>query len=119
MFDAISDGIILTDKDTSERLIFNYKSFLWLIYGMMTHYLRFKPEIALEKINRWVFTDLTYDKVALLGHELDYDWAMLIAYGHDYSHQGYNPEPPEDYFEWCHAYLSKHHLKQECIKYLD
>ncbi len=119
MFEKFKDNILLTDIETNNKLLFNQRSFYSLIYGIMTHYLRFNSDFAVEKIEKWNDGELTYNNVALLGHELEYDLAMLIAYGHDYSNKGYNPEPPNDYFNWCESYEIQHDLKSSIIEYLE
>ncbi|HJR31509.1 MAG TPA: hypothetical protein VJ889_22560 [Pseudomonas sp.] len=116
--DNFVDGMVFQDDDDpTETVIFNMRSWVEVIRGIIVHYAnRTEAEAdslmaAAPVINKPVNN---YIAVISRSHELEYHWAMLIAYGEQYwSTQGISPEPPEDYLEWETNYRTEHKLAQE------
>ncbi len=102
--------------DDTETLIFNHRSFCELIKHIMVQYAGLSYELASEKLNASFLAapPVSKDQVEMLGHELEYHWAMLIAHGELYWTKGIASDFNEfeaEYLEWEAQTLRTHGLK--------
>lgn len=51
MFDDSEDNMIFTNNETGEKVIFHRRTWLYTIFGILTHYLRYTDEYAEKIIN--------------------------------------------------------------------
>ncbi|WP_338307101.1 hypothetical protein [Escherichia coli] len=59
----------------------------------------------------------SYNDVTFYSHEVEYHWAMLIAYGEFYWEKGISSQEPEGYFEWEAQYRKNHNLAEESFEF--
>ncbi|MGT5000412.1 hypothetical protein ACRWF7_17995, partial [Escherichia coli] len=59
----------------------------------------------------------SYNDVTFYSHEVEYHWAMLIAYGELYWEKGISSQEPEGYFEWEAQYRKNHNLAEESFEF--
>ena len=111
------NGIEVIDEESGRIEIFDKRDYLMLMFGIMTHYLRFTPEYAEQRIRashfyRHVLADEQlhgpYGLLYIM-HETVYHWAMEAAYEDDegslYWTKGYNSSEPDDYQQWEEHYF--------------
>ena len=84
MFDDFKDNMIFTDNETGDRVIFHRKTWLYIIFGILTHYLRYTDDYAEEIINESFLCskeELNFHSVGMLCHDEEYHWTMLLYMG--------------------------------------
>lgn len=117
--------LIINEKDPRDARIFNFHTWFEVVKGNMVKYAHksaaeaeafllssYLMEVLLDDIrttNPWI--DLT-------NHEIEYHWAMLLAYGEQYWLKGI-PVEPEDYLEWDEQYRKDHNLAKESFVFID
>ncbi|MDO4641111.1 MAG: hypothetical protein Q4A84_05335 [Neisseria sp.] len=114
MFKNARDNIEFINKETNEKLVFHRRTWLCSIFGILTHYLRYTSDYAQKMIQDSTLcseTGLDFYSAAMLCHEDEYHWAMIIAHGESYWTKNFNPELPEDYDDWLMNYKNKYNLK--------
>lgn len=113
----IKDGLIFSDDENPEvKVIFNFYSWVKIVEATIVKYGKLTPEEAkrlVEMSGVCQNTINSYLGVALISHELMYDWAMHIAFGSNYWEKGIDSEPPEDYFSWLNQYTVEHDLAED------
>ena len=114
MFDDSKDNMIFTDNETGDRVIFHRKTWLYIIFGILTHYLRYTDDYAEKIINESFLCskeELNFHSVGMLCHDEEYHWAMLSVHGDNYWNHGFNIELPDDYYGWMDSYIKNNNLK--------
>ena len=114
MFDNFKDNMIFTDNETGDRVIFHRKTWLYIIFGILTHYLRYTDNHAEKIINESFLCskeELNFHSVGMLCHDEEYHWAMLLVHGDNYWNHGFNIELPDDYYDWMDSYIKNNNLK--------
>ena len=114
MFEDAHDNMVFTVPETGDQLIFHRKTWLCTIYGILTRYLGFAPELAYDMIkNAPLCSDagINYHSVGMLCHDEEYHWAMILAYGEGYWHKGHTVDKPQDYYDWGEKYRNDNNLK--------
>ncbi|AOM41993.1 hypothetical protein [Xenorhabdus hominickii] len=110
----IVDGIIITHEDNpNKKLIFNFYSWVEVLKAIIVKYAnKSESEAEYLVLNHPAVYGYknSYMSVALLGHESEYDWAMLMAYGHEYWEKGVPAYEPEGFDEWLEQYKKEHNL---------
>ena len=118
MINSCVDNMIFFNEDKSEKIIFHRRTWLNLIKGILTHYLRFSENYAdsiIKNSSLCTGRDLNYYSVVMICHEEVYHWAMILAYGEQYWNVGYNYNLPDDYEIWKYNYSCKYNLKETII----
>lgn len=113
MFENVKDELNFTNSQTGEKIIFHRRTWLCSIFGILTHYLRYKNEYAKKLIDEAKLCSdqsLDFHSVAMLCHEEEYHWAMIIAHGEYYWNKGFNIELPDNYDEWLDNYRKTFNL---------
>ncbi len=59
----------------------------------------------------------SYNDVTFYSHEVEYHWAILIAYGELYWEKGISSQEPEGYFEWEAQYRKNHNLAEKSFEF--
>lgn len=112
IFSELKDGLEFVNSKNGETLIFNHRSYVSVVYGILVHYLRYNENLAkklLKKSN--IYSDnLDFYSALASVHELEYHQAMLIAYGDEYWNKGFNSELPEDFEEWLLKFSQKNNI---------
>lgn len=114
MFDDIKDNMIFTDNETGDKVIFHRKTWLYIIFGILTHYLRYTDSHAERIINEsflYSEKELNFHSVGMLCHDEEYHWAMLLVHGDNYWNHGFNIELPDDYDDWLDSYIRNNNLE--------
>ncbi len=118
---TLYDG--LKFEDDVEGIIFNHYSFCEIIKHIASKYSNVSYQIAHKKLHQsfLVQKPTSKDEIALLGHELEYHWAMLIVHGDMYWTKGiasdFN-EFREEYLTWESNIKSVYNLK-DAFDYYD
>ncbi|MGK0388546.1 MAG: hypothetical protein ACI94Y_001276 [Maribacter sp.] len=111
----IDDDLVF--KDDEDRVVFNHYSFCEIVKHIMVKYGNITYKQANEKvINSWLIkVPNSYREIQYITCELDYHWAMDLAYGHNYWTKGI----PSDYNDFNHEYqvwkvaiMQKYNLKK-------
>lgn len=113
MFETAKDNMNFTNNQTGEEIIFHRKTWLYSIFGILTHYLRYTNEHAKKLMaDTELCSDrnLDFHSISMLCHEEEYHWAMIISYGEEYWSKGFNVELPDDYDEWIDDYRKNYNL---------
>ncbi|PHM64982.1 hypothetical protein Xsto_02443 [Xenorhabdus stockiae] len=118
----IIDGIVVTDENNPDKkVIFNLHTWVEILKAIIVKYGN-KSESEAEQLvlnHPAVYSPIDdYMSVALLNHEPEYDWAMLIAYGHEYWLKGIPAYEPEGFDEWLEQYRKEHNLKEFSFEYI-
>ncbi|WP_446470299.1 hypothetical protein [Xenorhabdus stockiae] len=118
----IIDGIVVTDENNPDKkVIFNLHTWVEILKAIIVKYAN-KSEIEAEHLvlnHPAVCSPIdSYMSVALLDQEPEYDWAMLIAYGHGYWQRGIPADVPEGFYEWDEQYRKDHHLAEFSIEFI-
>ncbi|MDX8001190.1 hypothetical protein FE394_18905 [Xenorhabdus sp. Reich] len=116
----IIDGMVITDENNpNKKLVFNFYTWVEILKAIIVKYAN-KSEDEAEQLvlnHPAVYSPIdTYMSAALLGHESEYDWAMLMAYGHGYWEKGISADEPEDFEEWLEQYRKEHNLAEFCFE---
>lgn len=114
MFDQFRDGIVLTNDKTGETLVYNQRSFSYMLFGILTHYLRWNPKRAEEKVTEYMLRvdPPTFYTALLDAHDEAYHTARVLAHGEGYWANGFVSEEPDDYDDWYDAFVEKHSLAE-------
>lgn len=118
MIDLYTDDITFFNEDKSEKIIFHQRTWLSLIKGILTHYLRLSEPYAdkvIESSSLCNDENLNYHSIMMICHEEVYHWAMILAYGEQYWDLGYNYNLPDDYEIWKHNYSCQYNLKETIV----
>ncbi|WP_299895541.1 hypothetical protein [uncultured Aquimarina sp.] len=104
-------------EDEEEIVIFNHYSFCELIKHIMVQYGKVTYAEAQEKLYASFLKKAPQSRteVELLGHELEYHWAMNCLYGHMYWLKGIPSDFndfKEEYLSWEKEIIKKHNLKE-------
>ncbi|PHM64986.1 hypothetical protein Xsto_02448 [Xenorhabdus stockiae] len=118
----MSIGIIITHEDNpNKKLIFNFYSWVEVLKAIIIKYAN-KSESEAEYLvlnHSAVCSSIDdYMSVGLRSHDLEYNWAMFIAYGHEYWLKGIPSQEPEGFEEWEEQYRKKHNLKEFSFEYI-
>jgi len=115
-----SDGLVFT-SDNGDEVVFNYFSWVEIIKGIIAEYAEATPEEAAELVVNSSITNTCptrFIDVFTLSHELEYNWAMLIAYGQMYWLKGVSVGLPEGYVDWERTYREENGLAEESFVWL-
>jgi hypothetical protein len=113
------DDIEYSDKETGDKLIFNTKTWISLIKGIINNYVHkseYEANVIIEKSN--LLIPKTYNQVIFYSHETEYHWAMLITYGEAYWLKGISSNEPIDYEEWEKRYRKISGLKKKSFEFI-
>lgn len=114
------DNLKYTDIETDEKLIFNFKTWILVIKGIIIKYADKTPSEADHLIEDRKFKlPESYDEVIFYSHEIEFHWAMLLAYGDGYWQRGISSEEPTGYMEWEFQYRIDNTLNEESFEFLD
>ena len=119
MLASAQDNLIFYDENGLHPIIFHRKTWLFILKGILTHYLNHSEHQAESMIchsSICSINGLDYYSAMMIGHETVYHWAMILAYGEQYWHLGYCPDLPDDYEIWLKEYSHQHQLKQTIIE---
>lgn len=114
MFDDSEDNMIFANNETGKKVIFHRRTWLYTIFGILTHYLRYTDEYAEKIINESLLcssVELNAYSVVMLCHDEEYHWAMVLAHGDNYWENGFNVELPDNYHDWLDHYIKNNNLK--------
>ncbi|MDY4383435.1 MULTISPECIES: hypothetical protein [Pectobacterium] len=118
----ISDNLIFCDNETGDEIIFNYHTWCELIIAVIFKY----TENTKEESDYLVHSSKliknatnSYMSVVLCSHEIEYHWAMLIAYGDLYWKNGVSQDEPDGYWEWESEYRKANCLAEESFVFID
>lgn len=115
-----SDDIVFFDDQTNEKLVFNFKTWILTIKGIIVNYAKKTEEEADNLIKEKIFIiPRDYTQVIFYSHETEYHWAMLVVYGEGYWHKGISSIEPHDYDEWNQNHRKINFLKQESFEFMD
>ncbi|MBW1294166.1 hypothetical protein [Aquimarina litoralis] len=91
-------------EDEEEIIIFNHYSFCELIKHIMVQYGKVTYAEAQQKLGTSFLNEApqSWNEVELLGHELEYHWAMHCLHGHMYWLNGI----PSDFNDFKNEYLT-------------
>ncbi|MCX1348375.1 hypothetical protein JDU35_19045 [Escherichia coli] len=118
----ITDGIVFKDNENQgEVIVFNFFTWVEIIKAIMMKYAG-KNEQESDNLffSSVLFKNLkieSYNDVTFYSHEVEYHWAMLIAYGELYWEKGISSQEPEGYFEWEAQYRKNHNLAEESFEF--
>ncbi|CAI0845416.1 hypothetical protein [Serratia ficaria] len=119
----IVDGIVFKDEDDPrETVIFNFHTWVEMLKGIIIKYAH-KSEDEAESLvlsSSLVCKPIrNYMAVCLRSHELEYHWAMLIAYGEQYWLKDIERKQPAGYLEWEAQYSKANKLAEESFVFSD
>ncbi|MCV9933855.1 hypothetical protein OIU80_16345 [Flavobacterium sp. LS1R47] len=114
------DNIKFIDRETKEQLIFNSKTWISVIQGIIIKYVKKNEQEAKRLIEaKKIAIPETYEEVVFYSHETEFHWAMLITYGDGYWQRGISSDEPSDYTEWESQYRIDNSLKEESFEFID
>ncbi|WP_268846616.1 hypothetical protein [Flavobacterium aestivum] len=114
------DSIKFIDLETEEQLIFNFKTWISVIQGIIVKYANKSEKEAKHLIEARNFTiPKNYGQVIYYSHDTEFHWAMLITYGDGYWQRGISSDEPSDYMEWELHYRIDNSLKEESFEFVD
>lgn len=118
MFENTEEKQKFVNLENGEELIVNYRTFLSLVYGILTHYLRHDENTALNLIKKSGIYENPSDFYEALSvvHELEYHWAMLLSHGNLYWNNGFSSDEPDDYSQWVEKYTKQHNLERVIVE---
>lgn len=113
------EGVEFVDYETGDKLIFNFKTWLKIIKGIIVKYAN-KTEEEADKLikERNFLVPENYTQAVYYSHEIEYHWAMLTAYGEGYWQKGISSDEPDDYDDWEKEYRKTNSLKEESIEFI-
>ena len=115
----LEDGIKFIDEETGDELIFNFRTWLEVIKGIIVKYANKTEEEAIDLINGKNFiSPKSYTQAVFYSHEIEYHWAMLTVYKDGYWLKGNSSIEPEDYSKWEKEYRFKNSLKEESFEFI-
>ncbi|MCP9270522.1 hypothetical protein M5U04_21255 [Xenorhabdus sp. XENO-1] len=119
---SIVDGIVFIDEDDpNEKIIFNLYTWAEMLKAIIVKYAN-KSESEAEHLvlnHPAVCGKIDdYMSVAMRSQEPEYDWAMMIVYGHGYWQKGIPSKEPEGFYEWDEQYRKDHHLAEFSIEFI-
>ncbi|WP_103184849.1 hypothetical protein [Pectobacterium odoriferum] len=97
------DNLIFRDDNTRGEVVFNYLSWVDVIIAVIFKYTeKSKEECSYLVRSSQLIKNAanSYMSVVLCSHEIEYHWAMLIAYGDLYWKNGVSQDEPDGYWEW-------------------
>lgn len=101
----LKNDLVYIDSLTNEKVIFNMKTWLLIIKGIIMQYAGKTEKEAQKIINESaVIIPTTYDQVVYYSHETEYHWAMLFTYGKGYWLKNISSIEPEGYDDWENQY---------------
>ncbi|WP_338327739.1 hypothetical protein [Pectobacterium brasiliense] len=118
----ISDNLIFCDNETSGKIIFNYHTWCELIIAVIFKYTENSKEESdcLVRSSKLIKNATnSYMSVVLCSHEIEYHWAMFIAYGDLYWKNGVSQDEPDGYWEWESEYRKANCLAEESFVFID
>lgn len=120
MLNNLKDNIKFTYGD-EDVLIFNHRTYVMLVYGILTHYLRLTASSAKNLISEGSLLNepKSYDEACNIMHDTVYHTAMLYAYKKYYWNNGYEEKEPDDFSEWCIQYCKENDLLDEIAEFID
>lgn len=121
MFEQCRDHIQITARDGTS-LVYHQRTYAFLLFGVLTHYLRWSPERAERHVAERMENEIPPTSVDAVGNSHDgvYHQAMLLAYGEGYwwEDNGYNSAEPADFDAWWCRYTAQHGLEGDFIEFL-
>ena len=113
------DELSFIDTDTGDQLIFNFKTWLAVIKGIIVEYAnKTQEEVdALIKNRNFLIPD-SYGECIFYSHEVEYHWAMLVVYGEGYWSHGISSGEPDNYNGWDLEFRKKYSLKEDSFEFL-
>ncbi|QEU62919.1 hypothetical protein KDRO_F08550 [Kluyveromyces lactis] len=121
--DKIVDGVVFKDEDDPEEtVIFNFHTWVEMLKAIIVKYANKKEDEAESMVlsSSLVCKPIdNYMAVSLRSHELEYHWAMLIAYGEQFWLKGVSSKQPDDYLIWDENYRKDHNLAEESFVFSD
>lgn len=114
------DNIKFVDTETKEELIFNFKTWISVIQGIIIKYAKKTEQEARSLVEaRNFLIPETYEQVIFYSHESEFHQAMLITYGEGYWQRGISSDEPSDYITWESQYRIDNSLKEESFEFID
>jgi hypothetical protein len=114
------DNIKFIDKESEEQLLFNFKTWITVMQGIIIKYTNKTEQEARNLIEaRFFVIPESYEQVTFYSHETEFHWAMLITYGDGYWQRGISSNEPSDYMEWESQYRIDNSLKEESFEFID
>ncbi|MBH1929871.1 hypothetical protein [Serratia rubidaea] len=114
--------LFVNDKKPTEYIIFNFHTWVEIIKSIMVKYANKSEDEAVSLMFSSPLVNNALDgymAVVVRCHELEYHWAMELAYGEQYWQKGISSQEPEDYFEWEEQYRKDHNLAEESFVFSD
>ncbi|ERK16158.1 hypothetical protein L580_2304 [Serratia fonticola AU-P3(3)] len=108
--------MFVNDKNPAENIIFNFHTWVEIIKAIMVKYANKSEDEAVSLMFASPLVNNALDgymAIVVRCHELEYHWAMELAYGEQYWQKGISSQEPEDYFEWEEQYRKDHNLAEE------
>lgn len=113
------DELSFIDPDTGDQLIFNFKTWLSVIKGIIVEFGNKTQEEANALVEKRNFLiPESYIECIFYSHDVEYHWALLVLHGDQYWNRGISPDEPEDYDKWDFEFRKKHSLKEESFEFL-
>ncbi|CAG99240.1 uncharacterized protein KLLA0_E04599g [Kluyveromyces lactis] len=121
--DKIVDGVVFKDEDDPEEtVVFNFHTWVEMLKAIIVKYANKKEDEAELMVlsSSLVCKPIdSYLAVCLRSHELEYHWAMLIAYGEQFWLKGVSSKQPDDYLILDESYRKDHNLAEESFVFND
>ncbi|MGF6189703.1 hypothetical protein [Serratia sp. 2723] len=114
--------LFVNDKKPTENIIFNFHTWVEIIKAIMVKYANKSEDEAISLMFASPLVNNALDgymAIVVRCHELEYHWAMELAYGEQYWQKGISSQEPEDYFEWEEQYRKDHNLAEESFVFSD
>ncbi|WP_454765840.1 hypothetical protein [Cupriavidus campinensis] len=114
--------VILNDKNPSESVIFNFRTWVTIIKAIMVKYAGKSEDEANSIVLSSPLVNFAlngYMAIVVRAHELDYHWAMLLAHGERYWKRGIDTDEPEGFDAWEEQYRRDHNLEAESFIFID
>ncbi|MDX6917655.1 hypothetical protein R9X49_21345 [Pectobacterium carotovorum] len=115
-------NLIFRDNNTGNKIVFNYLSWVDVITAVIFKYTdKSKEECSYLLRSSQLIKNATnsYMSVVLCSHEIEYHWAMLIAYGDLYWKNGVSQDEPDGYWEWESEYRKANYLAEESFIFIN
>jgi len=112
--------LIFKDAGTGQVTVFHYHTFYEMVIACIVRYTGRSMEEARAITDRSFIVQQPPTDVlaaALLTHEYEYHWAMVLVYGEEYwnKYPSISSTPPDDYFDWYDDYIATHQLAAELL----
>lgn len=114
--------LFVNDKNPAENIIFNFHTWVEIIKAIMVKYANKSEDEAVSLMFASPLVNNALDSymaIVVRCHELEYHWAMELAYGEQYWQKGISSQEPEGYFEWEEQYRKDHNLAEESFVFSD